>query len=199
MILILLFFMFLVAKNAQDANKGKLDLEAICKQQLAACKADLSDAKNQLTAREKELIKLRQWVAILMNALGLKPLQPTDPGFDEDVQAKLQKGRGGIGKPNCLPSGEHLLDLRMEDGFITATKKWTAPDEPTASSVPAIQEAIDAGRISFSAFEAYAGKIAGGKRDCLFSVVVTDKTTRKETYKPQLLTLERFFRRRVMN
>ncbi len=195
MMLILLFFMFLVAKNAIESEAATVDFSGACKVKLEACEADLKKTQAEVMKLTAQLDKFRQWIATLLDSLGLKPLSPADRGFDDDVFSRNWKG--GVGKPNCLGNNIYLLELQMEDGFITARKSWPLQRGPLASSIVAAQEVVDAGRVSFSIFEKYAMKISSGMTDCIYSVVVSDLTTRKETYKPQLLSIEKYFRRRV--
>lgn len=197
MILILLFFMFLVAKNAVDSKNATIDFSAACGVRLDACQADLAKARSSSGTLEEQVARLKQWVASLMQSLGLRPLSPGDPAFLADLERRAREGRGGFGRPNCMEGAGHLLELRMEDGAVAVTRRfWSRADELGAAARPAAALA-DAGRLPFADFERLAGEIARARSDCMFSVLVDDRTSRKETYKPQLLALEKYFRRRV--
>lgn len=204
MILILLFFMFLIAKNAIDAEKKGSIFIATCANRLVTCEQKLALSQEQIAKRDvqllelnKEVTKLKDWVATLMTALGLKPLPADHPGFIDNAGPKIAKVSGGTGKPNCLPGNNFLLELTMADGVFTARRLWGPGDESIVASALPISELVGAGRISFDTFKNYAVKIAASKAECTFSVKVIDRTTTKESFKSQLLFLERHFKRRV--
>lgn len=204
MILILLFFMFLVAKNALDAEKKGSLFNATCANRLAACELRVTNLEAQISqkdqanrALEKEVAKLKGWVATLMAALGLKPLPVDHPRFTDDAGPKIDKVGGGTGKPKCLPGNSFLLELTMSDGIFVGRRLWETKDDAAVASVPPISQFIEAGQISFDSFKGHAARIAAARPECSFSVRVIDNTTTKAAFKSQLLFLERHFLRRV--
>lgn len=199
MILILLFFMFLVAKNAFDSNKSGATLSASCQKQLQSCSTELAKTKTNIDLLKAETEKLKQMVSTLLNALGKKPLPVTDPHFMYDAEKKLPGGLGAAGRPRCLAGNNYLLELVIEDGYVTSRQKWGAEDAGTVNSTKAIQELVNSGRIKFKRFEQFAEEIFKSRPDCIFTVLVEDRTTRKDTYKPQLLSIERYFGKKMLN
>lgn len=199
MMLILLFLMFLAAKSSgsvTDVCRAELDA---CKKRSAELERQQEQAKKEIAALKNENDKLRQWVRTLLIALNEKPLAVDDPNFIFDAEGKIARVRAGVGRPNCLVSGEGtlLLSLLMEDGYVTASRLWGEKDDGAVAALPAVQDLIRRGRISFPLFIERAASISGAHKDCVFHVRIVDKTTTKETFKPQLLQIESHFRRRL--
>lgn len=199
MMLILLFLMFLVAKsNGPAVDSCKAELE-ICQKRAAELERKKAEAESTIAKLKRENEKFRQWVRTLLIALNERPLPADDPNFEFDAEGKIAKVRAGVGRPNCLTSteGAFLLSLLMEDGFVTATRLWSEKDEASVARVPDAQELLRRGRIPFPAFLESAASISRANKDCVFHVRIVDRTTTKETFKPQLLQIESHFRRRL--
>ena len=166
---------------------------------VAKLQFDIDSLKRKLALREDQ-------IDILLAALGTRPLSRADPKFDEKLEGIVNKyrekgGSGGEGKRNCLATGNRVLTIEMEDGFATSTRSWRDTDDDRVRVVPAIKELSEAGRLQFEQFLKLADAILAWsnlpQNDCRFSVGVRDKTTRKDTYKPQLIHIERRFRRHL--
>jgi hypothetical protein len=198
MILILLFLVFLIAKNAIDAHGKSVDLNATCNVRLQACQKTLSESERDRAILTKENGKLKQWVALLMDAMGMKPLPSDDPNFMDDTAKRLYGAKGGIGKPNCLSSNKPALDVKMDDGYMAASLTTDYEAGDAGAAAPHLEHLVTLGRIPIKTFELEAARIRAARSDCIFSVLIRDGTTTKETYKPQMLLIERFFRRRVV-